>query len=97
MTPDPTQSPLATRFAAHPPHRICIVRLSAIGDTCHSVPLIRTLQAAWPGCRITWIIGRVEAKLMALMPEVELLTSTSRRFWHEFLRLRANCRRGASI
>jgi ADP-heptose:LPS heptosyltransferase len=25
-------------------------------------------------CRITWIIGRVEAKLMSLMPEIEFLT-----------------------
>lgn len=88
MTASSTQLPLATRFAAHPPRTICILRLSAIGDTCHVVPLIRTLQHAWPGCRITWIIGRVEAKLMALLPEVELLTIDKHRFRAEYLRLR---------
>lgn len=88
MEPSATQYPLAARFAATPPRSILILRLSAIGDTCHVVPLIRTLQHAWPGCRITWIIGRIEAKLMSLLPEVELLTVDKRHFGAEFLRLR---------
>ncbi len=67
---------------------ICLIRLSAIGDTCHAVPLIRTLQHAWPDVRITWIIGRVEAKLMSLLPEIEFLTLDKRRFLAEFWRLR---------
>ncbi len=83
-----TQLPLAARFAANPPRSICILRLSAIGDTCHVVPLIRTLQHAWPDCRISWIIGRVEAKLMSLLPEIELITVDKRKFGSEFLRLR---------
>jgi heptosyltransferase I len=69
--------------------RVCIIRLSAIGDTCHVVPLIRTLQHAWPDIKITWIIGRVEAKLMSLMPEIEFLTVDKRAFVSEFLRLRS--------
>ena len=72
------QAPL---FApANRPRDICILRLSAIGDTCHSVPVIHALQRAWPECRITWIIGRVESKLMSLVPGVELLTVDKRRF-----------------
>src|SRR5271165_6075836 len=71
-----------------PPRRICLIRLSAIGDTCNSVPLIRTLQRAWPGVQITWLIGRVEAKLLSLMPEIEFLTLDKRIFVSEFLRLR---------
>jgi heptosyltransferase I len=70
------------------PRTICIIRLSAIGDTCHAVPLIRSLQRAWPEARITWIIGRIEAKLMSLMPEIEFITVDKRRFGAEFLRLR---------
>jgi heptosyltransferase I len=68
---------------------ICLIRLSAIGDTCHVVPIIRTLQHAWPDARISWIIGRVEAKLMSLLPEIELITVDKRRFAAEFLRLRS--------
>ena len=41
------------------------VRLSAIGDTCHALAVIRRLQDNWPDARITWIIGRTEAGLMA--------------------------------
>ncbi|HET9862430.1 MAG TPA: glycosyltransferase family 9 protein, partial [Steroidobacteraceae bacterium] len=47
---------------------------SAIGDTCHVVPLLRTLQDAWPKTRFTWVIGKLEAKLMSLIPDVELIT-----------------------
>jgi len=74
--------------AVAPLQHICLIRLSAIGDTCHAVPLIRTLQHAWPGVRITWIIGRVEAKLMSLLPEIEFLALDKRRFVPELLRLR---------
>jgi heptosyltransferase I len=57
-----------------PPASLCILRLSAIGDTCHIVPVVRTLQRAWPETRLTWIIGRTEARLMTLLPGVEFIT-----------------------
>jgi len=56
------------------PERVCLLRLSAIGDTCHVVPLLRTLQDAWPKTRFSWVIGKLEAKLMSLIPDVELIT-----------------------
>ncbi len=59
---------------AMPPDKACLLRLSAIGDTCHVVPLLRRLQAAWPRTRFTWVIGKLEAKLMGLIPDVELIT-----------------------
>jgi heptosyltransferase I len=61
-----------------PPRRLCILRLSAIGDTCHVVPIIRTLQQAWPGTQLTWIIGKTEARLMKLVDGVELITVDKR-------------------
>jgi heptosyltransferase I len=71
------------------PASICIVRLSAIGDTCHMVPIIRTIQSAWPECKITWVIGRIEAKLMSLLPGIEFLTLDKNQFVPELLRLRS--------
>ena len=59
---------------AAPPRSVCILRLSAIGDTCHVVPVIRTLQRAWPATQLTWIIGRTEARLMQLIEGVEFIT-----------------------
>jgi heptosyltransferase I len=73
---------------ANRPRDICLLRLSAIGDACHSVPIIRALQSAWPDCRITWIIGRVESKLMSLVSGVELVTVDKGRFPGELMRLR---------
>jgi heptosyltransferase I len=61
-----------------PPRRLCILRLSAIGDTCHVVPVIRTLQQAWPDTQLTWIIGKTEARLMKLVEGVELITVDKR-------------------
>ncbi|MFO1426457.1 MAG: glycosyltransferase family 9 protein [Steroidobacteraceae bacterium] len=61
-----------------PPETACILRLSAIGDTCHVVPLLRTLQQAWPRTRFTWIVGRVESRLVGLLPEVEFITLDKR-------------------
>src|SRR5690606_40008048 len=55
----------------HIPSELCIVRLSAIGDTCHTVPAIRAIQRAWPPTRIVWIIGKVEHGLMAGLEGVE--------------------------
>jgi heptosyltransferase I len=69
------------------PRSVCLIRLSAIGDTCHAVPLIRTLQHAWPRTRITWIIGRNEARLLSLLPEIEFLTVDKRQFLAEARRL----------
>jgi heptosyltransferase I len=40
---------------------------------------VRTLQRAWPETRFTWVIGRVEAKLLALVPEIEFITFDKRR------------------
>lgn len=48
-----------------PADAVCIIRLSAIGDTCHTVPVVRAIQAAWPDTRITWIVGKVEHGLLA--------------------------------
>src|ERR1043165_665015 len=55
------------------PRSVCLLRLSAIGDTCHAVPILRTLQRAWPQTKFTWIIGKTEARLMSLIEGVEFI------------------------
>lgn len=46
------------------PLSICLLRLSALGDVTHVVPLVRTLQAAWPHVALTWVIGKGEHRLL---------------------------------
>ena len=54
-----------------PPQRLCVLRLSALGDVCHVLPVVRTIQDAWPATKITWIIGRLEHKLLGHLPDIE--------------------------
>ncbi|WP_139150720.1 glycosyltransferase family 9 protein [Halofilum ochraceum] len=56
-----------------PPSSLCLLRLSALGDVTHAVPVVRTLQKAWPETRLTWIIGRLEAELVGDLPGVEFI------------------------
>lgn len=49
------------------------MRLSAIGDTCHALAVIRRLQDNWPDAHITWIIGRTEASLMSDIPDIDFV------------------------
>ncbi len=61
-----------------PPRSICLLRLSALGDACHVVPIVRTLQRAWPETQLTWIIGKAEARLLGLIEGVEFITVDKR-------------------
>ena len=56
-----------------PPRSLCIVRLSAIGDTCHTVPVVRAIQDAWPTTKLTWIVGKTEHSLLAGLEGVEFV------------------------
>src|SRR5262245_53679801 len=78
------------------PEKVCLLRLSAIGDCCHVVPLLRTLQDAWPKTRFAWVIGKLEAKLFNLIPDVELITVDKGAGLGAYTRLRQDMqRRGA--
>lgn len=50
---------------------ILIVRLSAIGDTIHSLPLAAALKAALPDCRLGWVVEKPSAALIEGNPLVD--------------------------
>ena len=54
-----------------PPGHVALLRLSALGDATHVVPLVRTIQRAWPRTRLTWIIGKGERILLDGLEGVE--------------------------
>ncbi len=56
------------------PESICIIRLSAIGDCCHTLPVVRTLQAAFPDTPVTWVIGKTEYSLLKGADGIEFIT-----------------------
>ena len=63
------------------PRSICILRLSALGDATHVVPLVHTLRDAWPDVAITWIVGKVESRLVGDLPGVEFVAFDKRSGW----------------
>ncbi|MCF6300873.1 MAG: glycosyltransferase family 9 protein [Proteobacteria bacterium] len=55
------------------PKSICIFRLSAIGDTTHVIPVVKSLQNHFPNIEISWVIGAMEHKLLAGLPGVNFI------------------------
>ena len=49
------------------------MRLSAIGDACHALAVIRRIQDNWPDAHITWVIGKTEASLMSDIPDIDFV------------------------
>jgi heptosyltransferase I len=65
--------PESSFSASNPPQAICLLRTSALGDVTHVLPLVRTLQAAWPDTKLTWLIGKLEHKLLGDIPGIEFI------------------------
>lgn len=60
------------------PGNICLFRLSALGDATHTVPVVRALQAHWPNTKLTWIIGKLEHRLLEGLPGVDFIVFDKR-------------------
>jgi heptosyltransferase I len=83
---------MAALHLASPPGSICILRLSAIGDITHVLPIIATLREVWPDTRITWIIGAVEYQLVKSLQQVEFIVFDKQAGVGEWFRLYAKLR-----
>lgn len=46
------------------PKSICVVRLSAIGDAIHTLPLVNGLRRGFPFTRLTWVVQPVPHQLV---------------------------------
>ncbi len=55
------------------PKNLCLLRLSAIGDVCHAIAMVQSIQKQWPDTQITWIVGKIEASLLKGLKDVELV------------------------
>ncbi len=71
-----------------PPKTLCILRLSALGDISHLLPIIRTIACAWPQTKITWIIGKTEAQLVSDIAGIEFIVFDKSRGWRAYCDLK---------
>ena len=51
--------------------RIAVVRMSAIGDVVHVLPIVRSIKAAAPTSHITWLIQPTPHELVRNHPDVD--------------------------
>ena len=70
-----------------PPNSLCLLRLSAIGDCCHAIALVQAIQKQWPETKITWITGKVEANLLQLLTNVEIIVFDKSAGWRAYTQL----------
>lgn len=72
-----------------PLKHICILRLSAIGDICHTLPVIRAIQNQWPSTKITWIIGKAEYELIKGISDIDFIIFDKKAGFAEYLKIRS--------
>lgn len=70
------------------PAALCIIRLSAIGDTCHTVPVVRAIQRQWPSTRLTWIVGKTEHSLLRGLEGIEFIVLDKAQGWRGYAAVR---------
>lgn len=79
---------MSTPLFSTPPNEICIIRLSAIGDITHMLPIIATLKKEWPKTKITWIIGAIEYQLIKQIEDINFIIFNKSNGFKEYLNLR---------
>jgi lipopolysaccharide heptosyltransferase I len=60
---------------------IAIVKLSSLGDVVHALPVAATLHARLPQARLTWIVERREAAVLASHPALAEVVAVDTRGW----------------
>ena len=65
--------------AAHSP-RILVVRLSAIGDVIHGLPILNALRAAYPKAHLGWVVSGKAGDLLEGHPALDELIRIPRRW-----------------
>jgi heptosyltransferase I len=78
--------------SAPPPASIAVLRLSALGDVVMTLPLLRTLQKAFPRTRLYWIVSRPFHTIIEGVSGVELIVIDKPRgplsYWRLYRQMR---------
>ena len=62
------------------------MKLSALGDVIHALPLARAVRRAHPLAQITWIVERRESALLRGHPDLDRVIPVDTRRWRRLLR-----------
>src|SRR5437763_7435866 len=53
------------------PSRLLIVRLGALGDVVHAIPVAAALRRAFPQARIDWLVSAKHREILDLVPAID--------------------------
>lgn len=67
------------------PESILIVKLSAIGDVVHSLPLLEVLRANFPHAKIDWLVEEDASQVIERHPAIDRLIVSHRKSWQRRL------------
>jgi heptosyltransferase I len=58
-------------MALLPAHNICLVRMSALGDTVHALALMNGLRHGYPNAHLTWILQELPYEMVKQQPGID--------------------------
>jgi heptosyltransferase-1 len=61
--------------------RVALVKLSALGDVVHALPVAAALRAARPGAYLAWVVERRESALLRGHPALDAVIVADTRSW----------------
>src|SRR3954469_12666082 len=59
------------RGSGRPMDRILLVRLGALGDVVHAIPVAAALRRAYPQARIDWLVSARHREILDLVPVID--------------------------
>ncbi|MGR6980658.1 glycosyltransferase family 9 protein [Testudinibacter sp. P27/CKL/0425] len=76
---------LKTALFTTAPKKLCVLRLSAIGDVCNAIAMVQQIQRHYPDCESTWIVGKTEAQIVSVLPNIKTIVFDKKQGWHGVL------------
>src|SRR6266496_3720731 len=61
--------------------KVALVKLSALGDVVHALPVAAALRERWPSARVTWIVERRFAPVLDGHPALDDVIRVDTRRW----------------
>jgi ADP-heptose:LPS heptosyltransferase len=69
---------LAERVRGLNPRKICIIKPSALGDICHSLPILPALRMLFPDSEISWVVNAAFRELLDRHPQLDRVIAFER-------------------
>jgi heptosyltransferase-1 len=70
---------------------VLIIKLSAIGDVVHSLPLLEVLRGRFPDARIDWVIEEAASNIVEGHPDLDELIVFPRESWLDRVSRKCGC------